>query len=830
MYHINNLPHFLANNLEYLIRRLNVEFGRQYSNAFIVEIIGALLCGNMYCSKSGMARQKPSSAFKILEEYSEIDFPKSVKEIVFNTISEIKSLLYKEALYELVTLIGNSEIATVADYMEVFEYSKTLALSRSSKNHTYSQINSNVFQLVNGLTKGHTHTILNPFPGDMSLARYMTDCDQFVGIVSDDTLYRISVLSLFFANDNTSYCVKNEEEIRSKFDAVISVPSSSYIYYKGLNYNIARSSDFTGKTFEFIYDLFNRLTINDGMSVMVLPNSVLFGQGLYSELRKKIISENQLEAIISLPSNMILGSSVALSCIVLKKCRLDNNVKMIDATKMFHIQHGVRSVDVKSILDAYFNEVAEGSIKVSTSDIIDSNTWLPTSFINYEKELPEGYKYIKMRDLVEPCMFIESIGQERFGIKIEPSNLSSEWYNCDIDVSSIESNHVGYDYNPLINNAILIARNRTLKASYVKASLTNPVFIKNSIIAIVPKENVDPHFLCMALANHDLSYMGTSIANISMKYIMEEKIAIPDYKTQISAYAEAKKAALIAKAREMGLQDLIKQMKDEYINEVRLRKHDLMPYTRELGSIQRRMSRILNSCDDISELKKELSNKLGTLALAISNITNMLEDLSREEVFGTPVSFNLDEYFHNLEIKHDDDKGYDLTYDTDELALEEYGLPCHNLPEGFLESSGSIESIMEAIKKAPDDIVELMTQIAPNDFERLVQNIIKNAEKHGFVNKERDDYELNIYLSIDTEKRMFQIDFRNNGLPFPLGLTKERYGLQGESAGKNAGTGSGGYIVKKIVEHYGGDYDVISEDKMSTIRIWLPIENNIANE
>ena len=74
---------------------------------------------------------------------------------------------------------------------------------------------------------------------------------------------------------------------------------------------------------------------------------------------------------------------------------------------------------------------------------------------------------------------------------------------------------------------------------------------------------------------------------------------------------------------------------------------------------------------------------------------------------------------------------------------------------------------------------------------------------------------------------MFQIDFVNNGNPLPKGLDKLRYGLKGEKAGVTAGTGEGGYIVRSITEHYGGDYDIFSETSgnvsLTTVRVFLPI-------
>ena len=69
---------------------------------------------------------------------------------------------------------------------------------------------------------------------------------------------------------------------------------------------------------------------------------------------------------------------------------------------------------------------------------------------------------------------------------------------------------------------------------------------------------------------------------------------------------------------------------------------------------------------------------------------------------------------------------------------------------------------------------------------------------------------------------MYQIDFRNNGQPLPEGLNKMRYGIKGEKAGQTAGTGLGGSVVKAIVEHYKGDYDVFMDGEWTVVRIYLP--------
>lgn len=66
-------------------------------------------------------------------------------------------------------------------------------------------------------------------------------------------------------------------------------------------------------------------------------------------------------------------------------------------------------------------------------------------------------------------------------------------------------------------------------------------------------------------------------------------------------------------------------------------------------------------------------------------------------------------------------------------------------------------------------------------------------------------------ISLTIKDGQYFIDFSNNGEPLPDGLTKERYGMKGEKGKDSDGSGTGGYIVKSITEHYGGDYDVYSE-------------------
>ena len=180
---------------------------------------------------------------------------------------------------------------------------------------------------------------------------------------------------------------------------------------------------------------------------------------------------------------------------------------------------------------------------------------------------------------------------------------------------------------------------------------------------------------------------------------------------------------------------------------------------------------------------------------------------------------NIDNVLLDIEANHDDSEGYVIEYDINNDSFLKIPNIARQSEMGREQGVDMVNFIREKAKEK----LPLFVNIAAIDFQRLVTNVIENACRHGFTDKARDDYYIGIELSYNSERGMYQIDFTNNGNPLPDGMTKSRYGLKGEKAGVNAGTGSGGYIVKSIVNHYGGDYDVFCKDGITTVSIFLPI-------
>jgi type I restriction enzyme M protein len=93
----------------------------------------------------------------------------------------------------------------------------------------------------------------------------------------------------------------------------------------------------------------------DGIMTIVLPHGVLFRGGEEGAIRKNLIEQNHIDAIIGLPANIFFGTGIPTVVIVLKQKRAETDVLIIDASKGF-IKEGknnkLRSSDIKRIADA----------------------------------------------------------------------------------------------------------------------------------------------------------------------------------------------------------------------------------------------------------------------------------------------------------------------------------------------------------------------------------------------------------------------------------------------------------------------------------------------
>lgn len=86
--------------------------------------------------------------------------------------------------------------------------------------------------------------------------------------------------------------------------------------------------------FAFVQHMLYHLE-DKGTAVVLLPHGVLFRGAAEGKIRKKIIEDNLLDAVIGLPVNCFYGTSIPVVCLVFKKNRENKDVLFIDASNEY---------------------------------------------------------------------------------------------------------------------------------------------------------------------------------------------------------------------------------------------------------------------------------------------------------------------------------------------------------------------------------------------------------------------------------------------------------------------------------------------------------------
>jgi type I restriction enzyme M protein len=110
--------------------------------------------------------------------------------------------------------------------------------------------------------------------------------------------------------------------------------------------------------YAFITHMVETITEDSGRVGVVVPHGVLFRGASEGTIRRKLIEENLLDAVIGLPANLFYGTPIQTAILVFKKHKADNTVVFIDASNEFEDgknQNRLRAEDIEKIIVSYRN-------------------------------------------------------------------------------------------------------------------------------------------------------------------------------------------------------------------------------------------------------------------------------------------------------------------------------------------------------------------------------------------------------------------------------------------------------------------------------------------
>lgn len=136
-------------------------------------------------------------------------------------------------------------------------------------------------------------------------------------------------------------------------------------------------------------------TLPTGRVGVIVPHGVLFRGSSEGKIRKQLINENLLEAVIGLPSNLFFGTGIPAAILIFNKAKKNTDVLFIDASKDYldgKNQNKLRAQDIEKIVSSYkaFETTNKYSFRAKIEDIKENeyNLNIPRYVDTFEEEEP----------------------------------------------------------------------------------------------------------------------------------------------------------------------------------------------------------------------------------------------------------------------------------------------------------------------------------------------------------------------------------------------------------------------------------------------------------
>lgn len=538
----------------------------------------------------------------------------------------------------------------------------------------------------------------------------------------------------------------------------------------------------------------------------LLSSNVLVGKGKYETLRHDLTESNLLDTIVLLPADILPTTGVSTAILLFKEGRsADAPITIADFSIVFQDRdddnHEKRVIDIEEVKNLIDQWIPEYIVEVSKSQIQENDySWHPSSYINKDEDIPSGYTKTHISCIFEQVDEFDAFPFMTTNVITHDCLCSDpfEQYKDHITDNWEKLQEKSFDEEDLdfINGSIFVMNlQEELQTYWLKDNsilhLCTTGVPNTCFVFRVNSDEYDINYLRLILQQ---IYEDVKALPIKERYVrlMKSEVVIPiSIDEQRQLFEDAKMTHIIEKARKEGLNEAIDRMKQEYMMEVRMRKHDMKPFLSQLDSQAKLISFYLDKIDGNDQTVEAIRAKLLGVSNAVSELRLHLNRLTEEDIYGIP------ELVNPLDIL----KEFVGTFDNYEVSLD-------------IDNA----ALMDA------EIEEPQMYISPVDFSTLVGTIKENAVTHAFTDKDKK-YHFRIFFSYDKKNDNYIIDFTNDGAPMPKGMDKFRYGLKGEKGARSKGTGLGGYRVKAITQHYGGDYNVFcknTKETITTIRVEFP--------
>lgn len=568
-------------------------------------------------------------------------------------------------------------------------------------------------------------------------------------------------------------------ELRYKFlrnNNLVQIEESEHKENFNYNYAITTFTTSINKVSEMSY-YFEHIASKANYSVTLIQCP--FSSKL-KEVYKYIIDNDIVETVINLNKHTHFYDIDYCIIITNNRKKKDGRVKFIDASSFKQKTNTFGyTINYETIFNLYKSKsFSKLSITITTQEIRNNYYFLSASYyLARNIQIPKGYKLTPLENICSFPKYKPATIESGHLLRIIPSKPNANFktfYSDDFPI--IKFNHQN-DKFKIDQDCIVIQTHpegpEILMFSAKKGEL---YAYKNRSRALIP--NQDFTSLPYLAGEMSKDYVRNQYNPFSKQF--DSMLGLDRALILVPSLQKQQEDIITYQSNLLGIQeDVIEKYRvnkeTEFIKNMHLRKHALAQILNEIDPAIDLIYEHIKSNDTIHN--KDIISQRSKLTLLdyIENLKNnsykiidLVDHLTDEKTYQNATKINIVEFLSSYKSQK---------------TNESYHIIIDN---NLIDSA--------------DDNYRI--SFNPKDLTTVFDNIIANAQRHGFTSKERQDYCIRFTLSnLELEQQPYlSIKIANNGNKLPTGMSQDmvfHWGIGNH-------TGLGTWQTKDIVEHFGG--------------------------
>lgn len=512
----------------------------------------------------------------------------------------------------------------------------------------------------------------------------------------------------------------------------------------------------------------------EGSVIAVVPESFLSRS---NEFSKRLFLNGYIDTIIQLPS-------IYERVIVIFKNRKDddNGIVMVnfseieDAGSLVHEYERVKRGGTRYAAYKEKNDILGNNGILYPSWYVDTEDTVSGEVYFAGERIPDGYIKYKLGEFLTPIEKVTFTGMADVVDARDMCRMDSLDYElntrklnpcfCEGEYFLLNENLIVFPDFEHWNEQVMFWRHQEGKDPVSANDSVFPFRFNPSII--------DPVYFCWECQSEFVQeqLVGIKLAfndeKFPMQKLLDVMIVIPQsLEEQKAIYAAEKDIYRYEKLKELGFEEILLEKEAEINRNIGVKRHEITH-----GTLPNLMSRI-----EILKIKVD--------SLKANNISdiNLKDDIERIKTLAKQLGEKVRMFDSSDFIK--EGTVIDLSKSVQKYTTTNNYEVIHDI--GFWG--------------------EAKVFIGDENFDLLMRNIIRNAEKHGFENR-KDKHIIRIELNYDICNDSFVLGVANNGNPMKEVVDTDSYSSYGFKAGKTSNEGKGGYIIDAIVKRFKGSLEV----------------------